>query len=91
MLAHWQEAFLTVLRRTGNVSRAAAAVRKDRSTVYYHRDKNREFARQISAAMRLYSQQNLERVTIPSTYFDPVQALDIAPRAARKSQIREEN
>ncbi len=61
MLAHWQEAFLTALRRTGNVSRAAELSGKCRAVVYYHRRRNRKFRRAWDGAIHFYSEENVKR------------------------------
>ena len=64
MLSHWQEAFLVALRRTGNMSAAAIFANRDRSTVYYHRDRNRRFSKAIERALSLHAESNVERAIV---------------------------
>lgn len=64
MLGHWQEAFLGVLRRKGNVSLAAQLAGVDRTTVYYHYRTNREFKLAWDRALKLYSETRRQRAVI---------------------------
>lgn len=41
----WQKAFLTALKKTGNVTKACRAAKIDRTTPYRHRESDEEFAR----------------------------------------------
>jgi len=61
VLAHWQEAFLEALRRTGNVNLSAELAGRPRSTVYYHREQNREFEKAWDRALKLHAESNTRR------------------------------
>lgn len=54
MLEHWQEGFLEVLRRTGNVKTAADRAGVHRAVAYYHRRTKREFKLAWGAAVGFY-------------------------------------
>lgn len=47
----WEGGFLAALALTGNVTKAAKAVKKDRATVYRYRKESKEFAQMWDEAM----------------------------------------
>ena len=57
MLEHWQEGFLSALRKTGNVRLSAQRAGVQFSTAYYHRRSNREFKMAWDGALNFYKQQ----------------------------------
>lgn len=57
MLEHWQEGFLEVLRRTGNVQLAADRAGITRQGAYYHRRRRRDFARAWDSALHLHREK----------------------------------